>query len=525
MKIIDIWYKKIKKDFLDNKNIIVIPDFINIEELLLKLKQDKTLNLTDKVLQNKTYHYKIIIGNELTNEQIEKIRKEHLEFYIINKKKTKQISEKIILDQYTKSTLKTKKYITLYLPLSNNDIENFKYINEKTVISLSYKTEEIDELVYFINIKNIIKKLSNENKKYKIAIKVTNRQTLEDSKLLQNIPSNINIHISNNNASYTKTEFLEEERILNLLIDPIKTSNLSPLEKYIAVYNIVKKFKEYKENEKSPEQARILKHIINNDHIVCGGFSTLLQVMLQKVNIQSSIIYMEVEDKSDKKNHSGHVRNIIKIDDDKYNIHGIYLADTTWDNNLKEDLYLNILLTYDEKKEAKSNEYLIVEDMLFDFHDFEEYNIKLNTLLYKTSKNVPEQKEKDRYAKSYITIYNHILEHLKFLDYQKYIYFYDKYQKNIHNIDNLKRQESYSYAFFTEYGLYIIPLSNKKVPKETIMNAALITKKEIDNMDESELENWKKDVIELNNDYFTDAFPYIFDYQKEKETYLANRKK
>lgn len=523
MKILDIWYGKIKNDFLNNKKNIIIPDFINIEELFEKLQKDKTLNLTNEDILNKNYYYKIIKGNHLTNDQIEKIQDEHLEFYIINKKETTKISERIYFKKYTKSFLENKKYLTIQVPLNNYDIECFEYINENATIYISHPNDLMHESTYFKHIKNIINKISNHNRNYQIAITVLNRKLLEYSMLLENIPNNINLHISCNQATYTKEEFLEEEKLLNILIDPIKDSNLSPLEKYIAVYNIVKKYKEYKENNKNLAQARILKHIVHNEYIVCGGFSTLLHVLLQKVNISSSVLSMEVEDKNDEKNHSGHIRNIVKIDDDKYNIHGIYLADSTWDNDLQDDLYLNILLTHDEKKEAKYNEYLEVEDMLFDFHDFFEYNIKMNTLLYKTSKNVPNKSEQIRYMEAYISTYEHILGHLKYLDYEKYIYFRNKYQKNIYNTSNIKRQENYVFSFFTEYGLYIIPLSNNKIKKETIMNAALITKIDIEKMTDEELEKWKKDVLEINNECFISSFPYIYNYQSE--IYLEQRKK
>lgn len=522
----NLWYKKIQKDFLNKKDTIIIPDFINVEELFIKLQQDKKLNLTQEDILEKTYYYKIIKGNYLTNEQIERIQDEHLEFYILDKNEKKQISEKIILKRYTKNILKNKKILDISTPLNDKDIDNFKYINKEAITRIGIdKFNKISEHEYFKNLIDIMNKLSNNDKTYQIEIRVTNRQILENSKLLNNVPKNIKLYINCNMASYTKEEFEYEERILNILIDPIKNSNLSPLEKYIAVYNIVKQFKEYKENELSPEQARILKKIINNECIVCGGFSILLQVMLQKINIPCDIIHVGIEDNTDKNNYSGHVRNIIKIDDDKYNIHGIYLADTTWDNNLKKDLYLNILLTHDEKKEAMDNEYLSEEDMLFDFHDFDEYNIKINTLLYKISQKSKEKKEQDRYAEAYIVVYKHILNHLKILDYQKYMYFYNKYNQKIYNTDNLKKQEQYAYAFLTEYGLYIIPLSNNKISKNIITKAALVTKKEIECMEQDELKQWKKETVKINKKYFPKAFPYIYDYKKEKETYLESRKR
>ena len=42
-------------------------------------------------------------------------------------------------------------------------------------------------------------------------------------------------------------KIIKEEAKLEKLISPVKNSNLSPFEKYIAIYNIVKNFKEYNE--------------------------------------------------------------------------------------------------------------------------------------------------------------------------------------------------------------------------------------------------------------------------------------
>ena len=49
----------------------------------------------------------------------------------------------------------------------------------------------------------------------------------------------------------------------------------------------------------------------------------------------------EVED-------SGHARCIVSMDDDKYNVHGLYVSDPTWDNQLDENRLNNVLMTFDK---------------------------------------------------------------------------------------------------------------------------------------------------------------------------------
>ena len=64
---------------------------------------------------------------------------------------------------------------------------------------------------------------------------------------------------------------MEEEKKLEELVKDIKTSNLSQFEKFIAVYNIVKNYKEFKENENNRDQARALRYILDNEYMVCVG--------------------------------------------------------------------------------------------------------------------------------------------------------------------------------------------------------------------------------------------------------------
>ena len=70
------------------------------------------------------------------------------------------------------------------------------------------------------------------------------------------------------------------------LIEPIKNSNLSPLEKFIAIYNVVKNFKPYKESPDQLEESRYLRYILNNEYMVCVGYAKLLKILCEKVGIK-----------------------------------------------------------------------------------------------------------------------------------------------------------------------------------------------------------------------------------------------
>ncbi len=116
--------------------------------------------------------------------------------------------------------------------------------------------------------------------------------------------------------------------------------------------------------------------------------------------------------------YAGHARTIVNLDDDKYNIHGIYLADATWDNTMDSDIYLNSLMTFDRKKEARRLERLNNIDLLFDFHNFTEFSQKIDYLIKKIGKENIFYKTDNPINYSYKEIYNTITKILKEIDYE-----------------------------------------------------------------------------------------------------------
>ncbi len=95
--------------------------------------------------------------------------------------------------------------------------------------------------------------------------------------------------------SFALQNNLKEEEQLDKLIEPIKNLNLSPYEKYLAVYNIVKNFKPYKQSDNGDDKDRFLKDILNNEFIVCAGFTKLLECLLDKVNINSQELILDID--------------------------------------------------------------------------------------------------------------------------------------------------------------------------------------------------------------------------------------
>ena len=91
--------------------------------------------------------------------------------------------------------------------------------------------------------------------------------------------------------------------ILNIMVKDIKTSNLSPFEKYIAVYNIVKSYKKYNyflgdedKDQKYSKHSRNINLILLNDFIVCAGYAKLLEILLNIVGINNCYWLVKTND-------------------------------------------------------------------------------------------------------------------------------------------------------------------------------------------------------------------------------------
>ena len=394
--------------------------------------------------------------------------------------------------------------ITLFFDQLNDDFD-FDLNIDKVIIK-SYRADDkciFDEEKYYKKIKCIIKKLSSMNKKIILQIDVIDRELFKKIIDLKKIPSNINfiiratlhpeyalsIGIDLQSYLYSIDEFIQEETKLNDLIKNIKNSSLSQFEKYIFVYNIVKKFKPYKENEKNLGDSRCIKNILKNDYMVCAGFSNLLKVLLDKVNIPcidlNVDIFQPVDDKSNELELLGHKRNLIRIDDDKYNIHGIYVADSTFDHNMDKDLYDNCILTFNQRVKRDG---LIKEDdilLLFQFKDEKEFYSKTNIDVLSKLWDLNESRVHLKFIKT-------ILNVLIVLDPQQYKYFYETYYETIDNytmFELLKRLEVITISkeemeekikrFYKEYCEYILNNTIKIVDSKIVAKAVENIKNQI----------------------------------------------
>lgn len=156
-----------------------------------------------------------------------------------------------------------------------------------------------------------------------------------------------------NGVSLSLEDIIKDEEFLDMLVAPINNSAMSPYEKYIAVYDIVKNFKKYKFEQNNPQESRDVYCILDNDSMVCVGYSAMLQTLLKRVGIKCQGIGAHT-------NGEPHQRNLVEIKDEKYGIDAIFFADATWDNykEFEHELgynFLNIPLSeYNQKGDIKT---------------------------------------------------------------------------------------------------------------------------------------------------------------------------
>lgn len=447
---------------------------------------------------------------KLTEEQIKKLQEKYIDAYIDDK----QVSTSKAISSYKRSQLKDKTNISLNNDdILNNDINNFLYLPDNCEISFLLDFNLSPDERYKL-ISDFLVKLNRLNKPFKVDIDIKNRYSIEKSGLLKENLNNLKITLNDIGASYTLAEYIEEDKKLETLVKDIKEANLSPYEKYIAVYNIVKKYKPYKASD-DPMHARSLKYILDNEYMVCVGYANLLEALLGKIGIKSCRLSVDVDTSYDKGftvenipvEHNGHARLFVNIDDDKYNIHGIYMADPTWDNDLENDLLNYSLMTLDKLQTNKRMVWNNDTNLIFDVHNFKEFNEHVNYIFKNNYNKEIEKNKKCSYKiENNIIIletYKEIIDTLRKTFHELDLEYWNK----IYNKYKFETEADYT-NFLTEIGHYIVGKVNKPINSNKTLKANLVGKKVLLGLKKKELNDMKNKVSKKYYERQKKAFPY-----------------
>lgn len=218
--------------------------------------------------------------------------------------------------------------------LPETEIKNltFEKLLKKFNVNLNKKivfTLYIDNLNDLILYCNMIKK-GKHNYNYNLTINcsdcnsiikiIDSNLTFEQQKLLS-----IYYQSSSNETSY----ITYKDMVNRLVIEDIKKLNLTPLEQVLYVYDIAKE-KVYNENFDDRDKARDLHEVMNGNNIVCVGYSNYMKFILDELGQDTGTIKVT-------RGSGHHMRNVIYLKDDIYNINNLFLLDVTWDSKNTHD--------------------------------------------------------------------------------------------------------------------------------------------------------------------------------------------
>ncbi len=397
---------------------------------------------------------------------------------IKHKKEIKIPPNNKLIDKYCLADLKNNVNLFLYNELNNEELENLKYLSDDTELNL-YS----DSVFSF---KKVIEKLKELGKNNKIILRIFDKNNFNKYLFKEDAPDYENAIVKYNSDEYTLNKYIYFEALLYKIIEP--ALGLTPFEKYIYAYNIVKQFKEYKEND-NPKLERHLYDILFNKYAVCVGFCTFFSDLLTKFNISN--IGFSIEGKDEQTDSKwGHKRLYVNIKDEKYGINGFYVSDPTWDNDLEKDYYNHLALTNTEAKLELKFNYVFTSaaQKIFDISNINE--------LYFVLLNISKEHELGK-----------VLKIIKALDLNYYKYLSEKY--DIKTIDE---------KMIKDISSYIYNHINNPISGDTIMSAVEVVYKHSYGYQEEDLYKKLEEVRQLNFNRHNCLFPRkIIDKDNNKE--------
>ena len=251
--------------------------------------------------------------------------------------------------------LKTNPFIVINelkegnINIKDIDISKIKY---KEIIDhelQKYESNDSKTDSKFDNIDNYLYIPANDIETIKKYVELKENNLLNYTIVFKTMYYNYNTSLISDNINYFKTikdkkdiyfsfdgekllsldQIIKDDEFLDYCVQNIKNSDMSPFEKYLAIYDIVKNFKQY---NKRPDdillqESRNLYMILNNNYMVCAGYARLLETLLKRIGIDATFLISPTY-----RDDIQHAIVALKIKDEKYNLDGVYLSDPTDDN-------------------------------------------------------------------------------------------------------------------------------------------------------------------------------------------------
>ncbi len=408
-------------------------------------------------------------------------------------------------------------------------LENLGELKEPT-IQIEMAEDEV-ELNYYNKIASVLKRLKELGLESKVEFNILHYYSVRNSDLYAHLwKPNLIVHYKSD--IYRDEEWNTFCSIIWSLLKEIELlrakEELSSFEIYLAIYDKCRKFMKYK---LSPDEAyfkgRSLKDItLNGKYICCVGFSNLLVAMLDFYGIEAFTFCILMADKQ-----SAHARVLVKLDDDKYNIHGIYISDPTFGSNREQDIINYALMTFDETTWEYHHVHMnMFLDFIMNVHSKDEFIYKINVLKRHINNLHIDCGGYLEYASSiwgfinskincdcYIVICREVLLIIKRLDYNYYLKLASKYP----SFEN----EKTCFSFLNEVGDYIVNLTNKQIPQNVIYETYFKIKCMMHDRNPLtyEAQEELQSLIEENKKHYFNYFWDFWPYEDQLGTFVKKR--
>ena len=359
------------------EEVIVISRYTQADDITYKLHHDCKISRVgnycydyyDYLKDGNDFYYK---AQHLTNEEV---------LELVHKYKAKSYS--IDLD---------KKYISFGF--------------DKVSVNISAHFEDMSEVCKFIvalEAEGYVVKEVNLFSYDPIDIDYINQNYVLLDKLAKRTDISVDFPFSSSTMNWYEFRSLVET--IRWYRELINSYDLSPVEKLAFAYDILKTF-EYNAERKNEDSSisREPQKIIFSGNIVCAGYATFLKEVIRGLdpNIKLGTYSLTCFEDNDVVVSGRHMRNIVRINDDKYNIHGIYSLDSTWDSYSKKrakmygneydalDLYKYFLVPFSKYNEVfphEEKDSMFYDDIDFLNKDVNPENIKRAIEMCGTLKN------------------------------------------------------------------------------------------------------------------------------------------
>ncbi|MGN1370855.1 MAG: hypothetical protein ACI4XM_01040 [Candidatus Coprovivens sp.] len=264
----------------------------------------------------------------------------------------------------------------LKLDFAFEDEHQVYEIVREQIENQSFYTDNSD-FYFFGDVKSIGKFLRKNYELFKDKNIILGSYIDLDEKLLNELKEyfkyfpNVKLKVSGNEELVTINEYERTIYGINQIVNRVKSYGYSPFEELICVYDLIRdRFYVEEQVGDKATLSRDLTSSLLGDKIVCLGFANIFKAVCDKLGINSMIFCLAYNSMS------GHVRNLVYLVDEKYDIDGLYFFDPTFDckkddNNSFLFSYRFFAKTYDEICRLSSKNYFPLNYKYFDVNNIE----------------------------------------------------------------------------------------------------------------------------------------------------------